>query len=70
MNKSKSSKKNKASASTYERITQDPVRKAELEKEYKELLLEEFFIALNEKDLDAMKKLTAALGYEIVLEKF
>ncbi|MCF7800059.1 helix-turn-helix transcriptional regulator [Candidatus Babeliales bacterium] len=56
------SKEAKTNLSTYERLTQDPKRKAKIEREYKDLLLSELLIALMEEDRVSVKKLALAAG--------
>lgn len=47
---------------TYERLTQNPKRKAKIEKEYNQLLLSELLIALMEEDHVSVRKLAKAAG--------
>ncbi len=47
---------------TYERLTKNPVRKAKIEKEYKQLLLSELLISLMEEDHVSVRKLAKAAG--------
>lgn len=56
------SKKSKVKLSTYERLIQDPKRKAKIEREYKDLLLSELLIALMEEDKISVRKLAIAAG--------
>lgn len=62
MTKKLSSKKVKTCLTTYELLTQDPKRKAKIEKEYRELLLSELLIALMEEDSVSVRKLAKAAG--------
>lgn len=62
MTKKKYSKKTERNLSTYERLTQNPERKAKIEKEYRQLLLSELLIALMEKDRVSVRKLAKAAG--------
>jgi len=60
MIKKKSSRKIKACLTTYELLTQNPERKAKIEKEYKELLPSELLIAFMEEDHISVRKLAKA----------
>ena len=62
MTKKISAKKNTIKLTTYDRLIQDPKRKAKIEKEYRELLLSELLIALMEEDHVSVRKLATAAG--------
>jgi DNA-binding Xre family transcriptional regulator len=62
MIKQKTSKKTKTCLTTYERLTQDPIRKAKIKKEYQQLLLSELLIALMEEDNVSVRKLAKEAG--------
>ena len=62
MIKSKSPKKPKTCLTTYERLTQNPIRKAKIKKEYQQLLLSELLIALMEEDNVSVRKLAKEAG--------
>jgi hypothetical protein len=62
MPKKSSSKKRSKDLTTYERLTQNPERKAKIERKYRELLLAELMLAFIEEDYAAVKKLAKAVG--------
>jgi len=62
MMRKKTPKKIKTCLTTYDLLTKDPVRKAKIEKGYRELLLSELFIALMEEDHVSVRKLAKAAG--------
>jgi DNA-binding Xre family transcriptional regulator len=54
--------KTSSSMTTYERLTQDPARKAKIESNYKDLLLSELLTALMEEDQISVRKLAKLAG--------
>jgi DNA-binding Xre family transcriptional regulator len=62
MSKKNIIKKTEPSMTTYERLTKDPVRRAKIERGYKDLVLSELLIALMEEDHVSVRKLAQAAG--------